>query len=82
MSLRLMSPSTLALACGGLFVLGSLTGCQATMNGQTLPSPTYLTDDVQYFPAGEEFLLPNQVRALEEYKAAQESFESDLDVIR
>jgi len=62
-------------------VLGSLSGCQTAINGQTLPSPMYLRDDVQYFPAGEEFLLPNQVRALEEYKAAQDSFESDLDII-
>ncbi len=80
MSLRLMRTSTLAFVCGGLFVLSSLTGCQSTINGQTLPSATYLRDDVQYFPAGEEFLLPNQVRALEEYKAAQEDFENDLDV--
>ncbi len=81
MSLRLMPSSTLAVVCGGLFVLSSLTGCQSTINGQTLPSPTYLTDDVQYFPAGEEFLLPNQVRAMQEYRAAQEDFENDLDVL-
>ncbi|MCA9047587.1 MAG: hypothetical protein KDA89_02600 [Planctomycetaceae bacterium] len=59
-----------------------LTGCQTSIGGQTLPSATYLDDDVQYFPAGEEFLLPNQVRALEEYKASQASFENDLDVIQ
>ena len=48
-----------------------LTGCQTTVGGQTLPSPDYLNDDVQYFPPGPEFLLPNSVRAIEEYKASQ-----------
>lgn len=52
-------------------MLGSLSGCQTTINGQTLPSWAYLRDDVQYFPAGPEFQLTNQVRALDEYRAAQ-----------
>ena len=39
------------------------TGCQTTIGGQTLPSPDYLSDDVQYFPAGPEFKLTNQVAA-------------------
>lgn len=55
----------------GCLLMGSLTGCQTTVGGQTLPSPDYLRDDIQYFPAGPEFLLPNTVRAMEEYKAAQ-----------
>lgn len=38
------------------------------MNGQTLPSPYYLQDDVQYFPAGPEFKLPREAAAL---RAAQ-----------
>ena len=42
---------------GGLFALGllgilGLTGCQIDVGGQTLPSPWYLNDDVQYFPPG------------------------------
>jgi hypothetical protein len=81
MSIRLISPTSLAVACGGLILLGSLSGCQTTVNGQTLPSWAYLRDDVQYFPAGEEFLLPNQVRALEEHRAAQEAFATDVDVV-
>ena len=40
-----------------------LSGCQTTIGGQTLPSPDYLTDDVQYFPAGPEFKLTNKVEA-------------------
>ena len=41
------------------------TGCQVDIAGQTLPSPWYLTDDVQYFPPGTEFLLPNEAAAME-----------------
>ncbi|GEM_PF-1555519 len=55
-----------------------LTGCQTTVGGQTLPSPDYLSDDVQYFPAGPEFKLTNQVQAAQkqaaEKKKMQESF--------
>ena len=47
----------------------SLTGCQTNIGGQTLPSAYYLRDDVQFFPAGPEFLLPNQVQAIESYNA-------------
>jgi hypothetical protein len=71
MSVRTASRSSLAVLCASLLCVTALSGCQSTINGQTLPSPTYLRDDVQYFPAGPEFLLPNQVRALEEYKASQ-----------
>lgn len=57
-----------------LLVVGALSmssvGClQTTISGQALPSPYYLDDDVQYFPAGPEQKLPNQIRALERYKA-------------
>lgn len=70
------------IVCAGLLALmGLTTGCQATMNGQTLPSATYLRDDVQFFPAGPEFLLPNQVRALEEYKAQQAEFAGEFNVV-
>lgn len=50
------------------------TGCfQTTVGGQTLPSAYYLDDDVQYFPMGPEQKLPNQIRAIERYKAEQQS---------
>lgn len=62
---------TLGLLAGCL-LMGSLVGCQTTVGGQTLPSPDYLRDDIQYFPAGPEFLLPNTERAMQEYKAAQQ----------
>ncbi|HSG71355.1 MAG TPA: hypothetical protein VLA12_13120 [Planctomycetaceae bacterium] len=49
------------------------TGCQSNLGGQTLPSPNYGRDDVQYFPAGPEEQLPNLKRALKQYKLEQES---------
>ncbi|MGH7127670.1 MAG: hypothetical protein ACREJB_16360 [Planctomycetaceae bacterium] len=69
-------PQLALLACGLLPLAG--TGCQATIGGQTLPSAYYLRDDVQFFPAGPEFLLPNQVRVLEEYRIRQEAIEEGL----
>lgn len=68
----------LATFLGAGFVASTLTGCQTTVGGQTLPSAYFLQDDVQYFPAGPEFLLSNTVRAMEQYKLDQEGFESDF----
>ena len=51
----------------GLVVGASLSasvGCQSDIGGQTLPSPWYLTDDPQYFPAGSEFKLRNEAAAM------------------
>ncbi len=48
------------------------TGCQITEAGQTLPSPWYLDDDVQYFPAGPEFKLSREAAALKAFKAERE----------
>lgn len=61
----------LLLAGGALPLVG--TGCQTSVGGQTLPSAYYLDDDVQYYPAGPEFLLPNKVRAIEEYQLDQQA---------
>lgn len=58
-----------ALAVSALPLVGF--GCQGSVGGQTLPSAYYLNDDVQYFPAGPEFLLPNEERVLEEYRLEQ-----------
>ncbi|NDC54993.1 MAG: hypothetical protein EBZ74_12170 [Planctomycetia bacterium] len=54
----------LAVGAAGL----SLTGCQVDVGGQTLPSPYYLQDDIQYFPAGPEFKLSKEAAALKAYK--------------
>lgn len=53
-----------------------LTGCQTTIGGQTLPSPDYLTDDVQFYPAGPEFRLTNQVEASRKQAADTQTLES------
>lgn len=62
----------LLIACG-LSALTAATGCQSTVGGQTLPSAYYIEDDIQYFPAGPEFLLPNTARALEEHRLQQQA---------
>lgn len=80
MSLSRIKSSSRGIVCAGMLAVMGLCGCQATMNGQTLPSATYLRDDVQYFPAGPEFLLPNQVRAIEEYNAQRAAFADDFNV--
>jgi hypothetical protein len=54
---------------GAASLLG-LTGCQSTVGGQTLPSPFYLRDDVQYHQPGPEFKLAKEA-------AAQKAFQED-----
>jgi hypothetical protein len=64
----------LAPAWIGPAVLLAATGCQVEMAGVTLPSPWYLTDDVQYYaPAPSEFKLSREAAALEEQAQAIES---------
>lgn len=46
------------------------TGCQVDVGGQTLPSPWYQYDDIQYFPPGPEFKLTREA-------AAQKAFSED-----
>ena len=60
-----------SLLAFGLLALGCLgtTGCQVDVAGMTLPSPYYLSDDLQYFPAGPEFKLSNEAAAMKAYKA-------------
>ncbi len=56
---------THALLCAAaLTVAGFATGCQVEIGGQTLPSPYYQFDDVQYYPPGPEFKLSNEAAAL------------------
>jgi len=47
------------------------TGCQSDIAGQTLPSPYYLSDDVQYYAPGPEFKLAREAAALKEQEANQ-----------
>lgn len=59
-------------ACLGLLLAGVIApsvGCQVSVAGQTLPSPYYLHDDVQYFPAGPENKLANETAAIKKARA-------------
>ena len=71
------SRAMLLLAVLGVSVSGALTGCQTDIAGQTLPSAYYLQDDVQYFPAGPEMYLSNQVQQMEEYRFRQAGLSDD-----
>ncbi len=56
----------------GLLLVGGLApsvGCQVSVAGQTLPSPYYLHDDVQYFPAGPENKIANETAAIKAARA-------------
>ncbi|WP_419195079.1 hypothetical protein [Novipirellula herctigrandis] len=65
-----MTRLAVATVLTGICVISS-TGCQVSLNGQTLPSPYYLQDDIQYFPAGPEFKLPREAAALKAAKAEE-----------
>lgn len=63
-----------ATLCGlGMMAAVSTTGCQIDVAGQTLPSPYYLQDDVQYFPAGPEQRLSREAANQKAFKAEQET---------
>ncbi len=65
---------TPGLAVAALLLgLSATTGCQVDVGGQTLPSPYYLTDDVQYYAPGPEFKLSKEAAAL---KAQNEAIAS------
>ena len=50
----------------------AMTGCQVSYGGQTLPSPYYLKDDIQYYEKGPEFKLSKEVAAMKQYEEEQE----------
>ncbi len=55
----------------GLLALSGFTGCQIDVGGQTLPSPYYMSDDIQYFAPGPEFKLAREAAAQKAAKAEQ-----------
>jgi hypothetical protein len=59
----------------GLTLLASLaaTGCQVDVAGQTLPSPYYYQDDVQYFPPGPEMKVAREAAAQQQYRTEMEA---------
>ena len=57
----------MCLATGLMLLAGiASTGCQVELGGQTLPSPYYLTDDIQYYVPGPEFVLAREAAAMKE----------------
>jgi hypothetical protein len=65
-------PLRAALFGLGLFTtLGLTAGCQVDYSGQTLPSPYYLRDDVQYFPPGPSMKLAREAAAMKEVSQEQ-----------
>ena len=61
------------ILCGiGLAAALASTGCQVEVGGQILPSPFYLTDDVQFFAPGPEFPLAKEAAAIDAYRANQQ----------
>ncbi len=54
-----------------IFASLAATGCQMDIAGQTLPSPYYLSDDVQYYAPGPEFKLAREAATLKEQSANQ-----------
>lgn len=58
-----------AIFLGLLIGMLSSFGCQLTQNGQTLPNPGYLHNNIQYFPAGNEFQYQQEVNWMEKERA-------------
>ena len=72
------SSSVTRLACGLiLFAALATTGCQVNVGGQTLPSPYYLDDDVQYFAPGPEFSLAREASTHQIRKAEAEALQRE-----
>jgi hypothetical protein len=60
------------LVLGLALVAGvGLTGCQVETGGQTLPSPYYLNDDVQYHAPTAEFKLQREAAAMKAFNQQQ-----------
>ena len=66
---RITRATAIALFAGTCLIGAS--GCQVGINGQTLPSPYYLQDDVQYYPSGPEFKLSREAAALKAARAQE-----------
>ena len=62
--------AALAAVCM-LPVLALSTGCQIEVAGQTLPSPYYLSDDVQYYAPGPAFKLAREAAAMKQQGEAE-----------
>src|SRR5262249_38317986 len=75
-TMKTLSLAGLRNTLGGLslaFLALSTTGSQGVYNGQTLPSPWYIYDDIQYFAPGPEFKLTREAAAMKAYRADLEA---------
>lgn len=70
---RFLSRMHLVISGAVLAAAVTSTGCQVSMNGQTLPSPYYIHDDVQYFAPGPEFKLTQEGAAQKAYNAEMQA---------
>ena len=70
-SFNYRNPLRMLLLALGLLAGVGLTGCQTDVGGQSLPSPYYMSDDVQYFPPGAEFKLAREAAAMKAYNQDQ-----------
>ena len=68
---KLSKSRRLILGIATLCCLSSL-GCQVEGGGQTLPSPYYQYDDVQFFAPGPEFKLSREAAAIKEMQAQEQ----------
>ena len=65
------------LVCGACLASAlAATGCQIQVGGQTLPSPYYLQDDIQYFAPGSEFPLAREAAAQRRIRAEFDELEA------
>lgn len=71
--MRLVKANANGWKLAALLALPAVTlfaGCQVEVGGVTLPSPYYLTDDVQYYAPGPEFKLAREAAAMQEQNEA------------
>jgi hypothetical protein len=68
---KLRHPLRISLVGLGLLAGAGLTGCQIDQGGQTLPSPYYMQDDVQYYAPAAQFKLSREAAAMKEFNQQQ-----------
>lgn len=64
-----------AMASLGVCAALGASGCQVDVGGQTLPSPWYQQDDIQYFPPGPEFKLTKEAAAQKAFSESKQAAE-------
>ncbi len=62
----------LLLGVGATLTIG-FTGCQSEYGNQTLPSPFYLDQEVQYYPPGPQMPLSREAAAIKAYNQEEAS---------